>query len=109
MAAKALSNVFTSTEPSTYEMADILAFVAAHYNVSVDLLKTTGRAKEVVIPRQVAMFLIRELTSHSLPEIGAFFARDHSTILYAIQKVTEQVEQDVDLSNNIREIRNRLA
>jgi chromosomal replication initiator protein len=109
MAAKALSNVFTSTEPSTYEMADILAFVAAHYNVSVDLLKTQGRAKEVVIPRQVAMFLIRELTSHSLPEIGAFFARDHSTILYAIQKVTEQVEQDADLSNNIREIRNRLA
>jgi chromosomal replication initiator protein len=108
IAAKALSNVFTESEVSL-EMQDILETVALHYSISPDTLKSAGRAKEVVMPRQVAMFMIRELTSHSLPEIGAFFARDHSTILYAIQKITEQAEQDQDLQGNIRELRAKLA
>ena len=55
------------------------------------------------------MYLIRDLTIHSLPEIGTFFARDHSTILYSIQKITEQADRDADLTNHIREIRNRLS
>jgi chromosomal replication initiator protein len=108
IAAKALSNVFTETEVSL-EMQDILDIVALHYSIPTENLKSAGRAKEVVLPRQVAMFMIRELTSHSLPEIGAFFARDHSTILYAIQKITEQAEQDNDLQGNIREIRAKLS
>jgi chromosomal replication initiator protein len=108
VAAKALSNVFTESEV-TLEMQDILEAVANHYGVPMESLKSQGRAKEVVIPRQVAMYLIRDLTSHSLPEIGTFFARDHSTILYAIQKVAELADRDVDLTNHIREIRNRLS
>jgi chromosomal replication initiator protein len=108
IAAKALSNVFTETEVSL-EMQDILDTVALHYSIPTENLKSAGRAKEVVMPRQVAMFMIRELTNHSLPEIGAFFARDHSTILYAIQKITEQAEQDNDLQANIREIRAKLS
>ncbi len=108
IAAKALSNVFTETEVSL-EMQDILDIVALHYSIPTENLKSAGRAKEVVLPRQVAMFMIRELTSHSLPEIGAFFARDHSTILYAIQKITEQAESDNDLQGNIREIRAKLS
>ncbi len=108
IAAKALSNVFTESEV-TLEMQDILEAVAAHYNVPHESLKSQGRAKEVVMPRQVAMYLIRDLTIHSLPEIGTFFARDHSTILYSIQKITEQSDRDADLTNHIREIRNRLS
>jgi chromosomal replication initiator protein len=108
IAAKALSNVFTESEVSL-EMQDILETVALHYSIPAETLKSAGRAKEVVMPRQVAMFIIRELTNHSLPEIGAFFARDHSTILYAIQKITEQAEQDQDLQRNIREILAKLA
>jgi chromosomal replication initiator protein len=107
IAAKALSNVFTESEVNL-EMQDILEAVSTHYAVPLDSLKSQGRAKEVVLPRQVAMFLIRDLTSHSLPEIGTFFARDHSTILYAIQKVSELSERDADLTNHIKEIRNKL-
>jgi chromosomal replication initiator protein len=108
IAAKALSNVFTESEVNL-EMQDILEAVSTHFSVPIDALKSQGRAKEVVLPRQVAMYLIRDLTSHSLPEIGTFFARDHSTILYAIQKVSEQSERDADLTNHIKEIRNKLA
>ena len=108
IAAKALSNVFTETEVSL-EMQDILDTVALHYSIATENLKSAGRTKEVIMPRQVAMYMIRELTSHSLPEIGAFFARDHSTILYAIQKITEQAESDPDLQANIRELRAKLS
>jgi chromosomal replication initiator protein len=90
-------------------MQDILEAVSTHYAVPLDSLKSQGRAKEVVLPRQVAMYLIRDLTSHSLPEIGTFFARDHSTVLYAIQKVSELADRDADLTNHIKEIRNRLS
>ena len=109
VAAKALSNVFTDTEASTFEMQDILEATAAHYSVSVESLKSQGRAKDVVLPRQVAMYLIRELTNHSLPEIGVFFVRDHSTILYAIQKMGEQVPRDPELGKAIQDIKARLA
>ncbi len=108
VAAKALSQVFTENEVNL-EMQDILEAVSNHFSVALESLKSQGRAKEVVLPRQIAMYLIRDLTSHSLPEIGAFFARDHSTILYAIQKVTEQMEQDVDLATHIRNIRGKLV
>ncbi len=108
VASKALSHVFTDTE-ITLEMQDILETVSGHYGVSLELLKSQGRAREIVAPRQVAMYLIRDLTEHSLPEIGQFFGRDHSTILYAIQKVGELADQDMELARNIREIKAKLG
>ncbi len=108
VAAKALSDVFTSQAAQAIEMADVLRATAAHFEVESDTLRTAGRAREVVLPRQVAMFLIRELTTHSLPEIGQFFGRDHSTVLHAIQKIGDQVGRDRDLTAQIDAIRRRL-
>ena len=107
-AAKALSEVFTQSELNL-TMDDILRFTARHYEVEGSDLKSKGRRHELVIPRQVAMYLIRELTPHSYPEIGQFFSgRDHSTVMYAVQKVTEQLEEDPELSTKIREIKEQL-
>ena len=107
-AAKALSEVFTQSELNL-TMDDILRFTARHYEVEGSDLKSKGRRHELVVPRQVAMYLIRELTPHSYPEIGQFFSgRDHSTVMYAVQKVTEQLEEDRDLSTKIREIKEQL-
>jgi chromosomal replication initiator protein len=62
------------------------------------------------VARQVAMYLIREMTSHSYPEIGQFFGgRDHSTVMYAVQKMAEQVRQDDDLTRRIRQIQETLV
>lgn len=107
MAAKALSDVFTSQEVQI-EMADVLRTVADHFGVPLDALKGSGRVREVVVPRQIAMYLIRDLTGHSLPEVGMFFGRDHSTVLHATQKVSEQLGRDAELSQQIELLRRRL-
>ncbi|MBW6454361.1 MAG: chromosomal replication initiator protein DnaA [Trueperaceae bacterium] len=107
-AAKALSDVFAPAGPSL-TMPDILRVTAQHFGVAVDDLCSKGRRQELVQARQVAMFLIREMTSHSYPEIGQFFGgRDHSTVMYAVQKVGEQVGGDADLARHIRQIQDAL-
>jgi chromosomal replication initiator protein len=107
VAAKALSNVFTPQEVKV-EMIDVLRQVAAHFNMPQDVVRGAGRVREVVVPRQVAMYLIRELTSHSLPEIGQFFGRDHSTVMHAVSKVTEQMGKDTDLTASVSSLRRRM-
>ena len=108
-AARALSDVFTQNELNL-TMDDILRITARHYELESSDLKSKGRRHELVVPRQVAMYLIRELTPHSYPEIGQFFSgRDHSTIMYAVQKVTEQMEEDKELGTKVREIKEELV
>jgi len=69
--------------------------VVRHYGISFDDLVGEKRTKRVVVPRQVAMFLCRELTDASLPAIGrAFGGRDHTTVIYAVQKMTKQISEE---------------
>lgn len=107
LAAKALSNIFTPQEVKL-EMIDILKATAAHYNMPTELIRGSGRVREVVVPRQVAQYLIRELTEHSLPEIGQFFGRDHSTVMHAINKVTEQIAKDKELGATVETLKRHL-
>ncbi|GGM11169.1 chromosomal replication initiator protein DnaA [Deinococcus aerophilus] len=107
VAAKALSNVFAPQEVKV-EMMDVLRQVAAHYNMPPDVIRGSGRVREVVVPRQVAQYLIRELTDHSLPEIGQFFGRDHSTVMHAISKVTEQVGRDQEITAAVEVLRRKM-
>jgi chromosomal replication initiator protein len=108
-AAKALSDVFAPNE-AALTMADVLAATAAHFRLSITDLTSKGRRHELVVARQVAMYLIRELTSHSYPEIGQFFSgRDHSTVMYAVQKVSDLVTSDATLAASVRSIRDALV
>jgi chromosomal replication initiator protein len=107
VAAKALTDVFTSQEVQI-EMTDVLRAVASHFGVPVETLKGAGRAREVVVPRQIAMYLIRDLTTHSLPEVGMFFGRDHSTVLHATQKVGEQIGRDSEVTTHVETLKRRL-
>lgn len=107
VAAKALSNVFAPQEVKV-EMMDVLRATAAHFNMPPDVVRGSGRVREVVVPRQVAMYLIRELTSHSLPEIGQFFGRDHSTVMHAVSKVTEQLGRDPELTASVDGLRRQM-
>jgi chromosomal replication initiator protein len=109
VAARALSDIFTARE-TEYLPEEILRAVAEHYGLRPEELRGVGRRKEVVLPRQVAMYLIRELTHASLPEIGQFFGgRDHTTVLYAIQKVQELLDADRSLQKDLALIRERLG
>nr|WP_161883042.1 chromosomal replication initiator protein DnaA [Deinococcus alpinitundrae] len=108
VAAKALSHVFTPLEIKV-EMKDVLRTVAARYGLGAELLRGSGRMREVVVPRQIAMYLIRDLTSHSLPEIGSFFDRDHSTVMHAISKVTDNIQKDAELTLVIDDLKRQLS
>lgn len=84
--------------------------VAEHYGIKTSDLSIKKRTKNVVLPRQVAMFLARELTEFSLPEIGQQFGgRDHTTVLHACEKIRNAVDKDGGLKDNISTIRRVLT
>jgi chromosomal replication initiator protein len=84
--------------------------VAAEWGVSVEGLVSKKRTKELTVPRQVAMYLIRELLNLSLVEIGSFFGgRDHSTVIHAVNKVEEDVGQDDAFRARVELLRNGLG
>ena len=83
----------------------IISQVCKFYSVDEIALRGSQRSKGIAEPRQVAMYLVRKLTNLSLPDIGAQFARDHTTVLYAINKVESDLKQgNVTMQNNIRDI-----
>jgi chromosomal replication initiator protein len=76
-------------------MEDILTIVTEHFGVKLSDLQSKKRTNAIAYPRQVAMFLARRITRHSLEEIGGFFGgRDHSTVIYAVEKIEGLHEQD---------------
>ncbi len=108
-AANALSDVFETGEV-VLSMDEILRVVGKSFGIDVKDLRSKGRRQELVVPRQLAMYLIREHTQHSFPEIGQFFSgRDHSTVMYSITKFTQRVGEDGDLQRKLREIRHTLG
>jgi chromosomal replication initiator protein len=89
---------------------EIQKTVAAHFNIKVSDLKSAKRIKALVLPRQIAMYLSRQLTSSSYPEIGERFGgKDHSTIIHAIKKIEKQMEEDLQLRTTINAFRSGLA
>jgi chromosomal replication initiator protein len=83
--------------------------VAAAWSVRPEGLQSRRRTKDLTVPRQVAMFLIKELLDESLVAIGRVFGgRDHSTVIHSIRKVEEDMETDEDFAERVREVRNGL-
>jgi chromosomal replication initiator protein len=77
---------------------DIVAIVVERFGVKLSELQSRKRTNAVAFPRQVSMYIARQITRHSLEEIGGFFGgRDHSTVLYAVEKVGEVMEKDPDV------------
>jgi chromosomal replication initiator protein len=88
---------------------EIQKTVATHFNNKVADIKSPKRLKALVLPRQIAMYLARQLTSCSYPEIGERFGgKDHSTIIHAIKKIEKQMDQDFQLRSIINGIKNGL-
>jgi len=83
--------------------------VAKEWGVTVDGLRSKTRTKTLTTPRQIAMYLARELLATQLVEIGnAFGGRDHSTVIHSLEKVQQTIVQDSDLKSRINRIRNSL-
>jgi chromosomal replication initiator protein len=89
-------------DPGRIKIDDILKVVGRHYNVSKNDLLSPRRARSVVVPRQIGMYLAKKLTSRSLPEIGRRFGgRDHSTVLHAVRKIDDLVRADEKLAKDV--------
>jgi chromosomal replication initiator protein len=88
---------------------DIQKRVAEHYNIRVSDMHSARRSRSVARPRQVAMYLAKQLTSRSLPEIGRKFGgRDHTTVIHAVRKVEELSTQDASFAEDLELLRRML-
>ncbi|WP_138160431.1 chromosomal replication initiator protein DnaA [Peptoniphilus catoniae] len=84
--------------------------VAKHYNITVNDLDSKKRTKNIAYPRQIAMFITRDLTDLSLPKIGEEFGgRDHSTVIHAYNKIEKELEKHTSLKIKINNIKKEIT
>jgi chromosomal replication initiator protein len=108
LAREVLSHLIENADRQVSPDAVVKA-VAEYYGVKVSDLRSERKHKVVALPRQVAMYLIRNLTRCSLPDIGLRFGgRDHTTVMYAVKKIEKKVREDVSLRNTIDALRKNL-
>ncbi|PLS15794.1 chromosomal replication initiator protein DnaA [Bacillus sp. M6-12] len=109
LAAEALKDIIPSSKPRIITIHEIQKTVGEHYSVKLEDFKAKKRTKSVAFPRQIAMYLSRELTDSSLPKIGdEFGGRDHTTVIHAHEKISKLMQTDSVLQKQVKEIQERL-
>ena len=108
MAREVMKDIIVEkTKEITVEM--IQKHVADHFRIKVSELKSDKRIKTLVVPRQIAIYICRELTKASYPEIGEKFGgKDHSTIIHSVKKIEKQMAGDPDFRGTVEDIKKRL-
>jgi chromosomal replication initiator protein len=89
--------------------SDIIRFVAQHYGIRVADLKGRSNRRSIALPRQVAMYLIREILGLSFPEIGKIFSKHHSTVMYAVDNVQKMRQSNPDFDATLTSFREHFA
>ncbi|NPC94893.1 chromosomal replication initiator protein DnaA [Bacillus sp. WMMC1349] len=109
LAAEALKDIIPSSKPKVITIKDIQRIVGQQYNIKLEDFKAKKRTKSVAFPRQIAMYLSREMTDSSLPKIGEEFGgRDHTTVIHAHEKISKLLSSDEQLQQQIKEIKEQL-
>ncbi|MDL2235620.1 chromosomal replication initiator protein DnaA [Christensenellaceae bacterium OttesenSCG-928-L17] len=109
VAAEALKDMISNDPPREITPHTIKETVADYYGVDAESLCAKRRDQEIAFPRQVAMYLSRTMTDWSLAHIGdAFGGRNHTTVMHAHEKITEQMRTDAALDKAIKDLTNRL-
>ncbi|HFC76802.1 MAG TPA: chromosomal replication initiator protein DnaA [Candidatus Moranbacteria bacterium] len=104
---KILSSILISKEKNSVSKKDIVQTITTFFEISKDDLLGISRKKNIALPRQITMYLFKKELKMSYPEIGSFFKRDHTTALYAFNKIAEEInsdqrrKEDLDNINNI--------
>jgi chromosomal replication initiator protein len=84
--------------------------VSEYYNIKLSDLLSKRRNRSITRPRQIAMALSKELTNHSLPEIGeAFGGRDHTTVIHACEKTKELIQTNLEIEEDYKKLRRTLS
>lgn len=108
IAVQSLKNIINVTLNKPITIEKIQEVVANYYKIKKEDLLTKKRTKSIVYPRQIAMYLCRELTDYSLPKIGELFNRDHTTVIHSVEKVTNNIKKDELLKNEIDFLKQKL-
>jgi chromosomal replication initiator protein len=105
----ALKDLVRQREPRKVRVEEIQKAVARHYNITRHDLLSSRRTQNIVVPRQVAMYLSKTMTLRSLPEIGRRFGgKDHTTVLHAVRKIETMLEKDSQFAKELETIRNEI-
>ena len=109
IAEKELANIITPDKPKEITPQLIVEVVSEHFNISVDQMISKGRSSDIVKPRQIAMYLCKNMTSTPLDTIGALLGgRDHSTIIHGVNKITKDYESNDSTRNLIETIKKKI-
>ena len=109
IAQQQLKDTFGSPKQGNISIETIQKVVAEHYSISFVDLKGKKRTKNIVFPRQLSMYITKELTEYSTTEIGAEFGgRDHTTVMHSIEKIEEDIKADTSLKQTIEALKRKI-
>jgi chromosomal replication initiator protein len=110
LATEALKDILTTSKPKIINSANIQDTVARYFDLKVEEFKSKKRTRDLTYPRQIAMFLCRELTELSLPKIGEDFGgRDHTTVIHACDKITNDIKNNPETRKIVNELRRNIT
>jgi len=109
LASEALKDIISSKHAKQITIELIQDVVSSYFNLRIEDFKSQRRTRNVAFPRQIAMYLCRKLTDMSLPKIGEEFGgRDHTTVIHAYEKVSENLKTDESLQETISDLTKKL-
>ena len=100
---------FINSNEKSINVEFIQNLVASHFNLSIQELLSQRRSRSLARPRQIAMYLAKQHTTNSLPDIGRKFSnRDHTTVIHAVKKIDELIKKDNDIKQSVFELKKKL-
>ena len=109
IAQQKLKDVLISSKQLNLSMETIQKVVANYFSISVNDIKGKKKSQNIVFPRQLAMYICREMTEYSSTEIGeAFGGKDHSTVIYSIEKIRSRFAIDINLDSTVSTLKRQV-
>ncbi len=107
LAQEALMDILALAEPQPITIDHIQKIVSEYYSLQIKDMFSKKRTQNIAFPRQIAMYLARELTDASLPQIGEEFGgRDHTTVIHAYNKISEKIDNEISFKSTIKNLTN---
>ncbi len=110
LAQDAIRSITEDDRPVGVTLGKIQELVSSHYRLRVEELKSKSNARQIAVPRQVAMYLCKKLTKHSFPEIGREFGgKHHTTVIHSVEKIEALVKSDQNFHRVVNELMDNLC
>ena len=110
LSTEALKEIISASNAKVINSTLIIETVSRYFDLRPDEFKSKKRNRDISFPRQIAMFLCRDLTDLSLPKIGdEFGGRDHTTVIHAIEKIAEDIQKNPEIRRTVDELRRNIT